>query len=118
MNSIIRETYNKKVTSYQKLNYLLEYYIFKCSISRSSLVCSFSCLKSDDCSAFSFQKETQTCQLGVKGKSIPSLSATDVSTSIHKKPGPIYIIKGNVRGSKTISSNNFFGGGNFLEIIF
>jgi hypothetical protein len=30
----------------------------------------------------------------------------------------IYIIKGNVPGSKTISSSNFFLGGNFLERIF
>jgi hypothetical protein len=30
----------------------------------------------------------------------------------------IYIIKGNVPGSKTISSSNFFLGGNFLEINF
>ncbi len=65
----------------------------KSLISRSSIVCSLLCLKSEDCTAFNFQKETETCQLGLKGKSIPALSASDISTPIYTKPGPVDWIK-------------------------
>jgi hypothetical protein len=63
------------------------------SIFRSPAACSFLCFKSDDCSAFSYKKETQTCQLGLKGRSIPALSPNDISTTIYTKPGPVFYFK-------------------------
>jgi hypothetical protein len=63
------------------------------------------CLKSEDCTAFSFQKETQNCQLGLKGKSIPSHSTSDVSTSIYTRPGLVYSIKNNSFKHTDITKN-------------
>jgi hypothetical protein len=62
-------------------------------ISRSSVVCSLMCLKSEDCTAFSFQKETETCQLGLKGKLMALLFESDISTTIYTRPGLVYSIK-------------------------
>jgi hypothetical protein len=45
-------------------------------------------------------------------------AGADLTAVNIKGETPIYIIKGNVPGSKTITSNNFFGGGNVLEINF
>ena len=64
-----------------------KFYFNHSKFFRSSVACSVLCFKSNDCTAFSYQKETQSCQLGLKGKSVPSVPTNDISTSIYTKPG-------------------------------
>ncbi len=45
------------------------------------------CERSDDCSAFHYQQDTQTCELGLKGKAVQTTSASQASISIYVKPG-------------------------------
>ena len=54
---------------------------------RSILVCSILCDKSDDCSAFYYQNDSQTCELGLKGKAILKTLPSQSSITVHMKPG-------------------------------
>ncbi len=54
---------------------------------RSLLSCSVLCEKSNDCTAFSYQEKTQSCQLGVREKSVASTLTSSTSMLVYKKSG-------------------------------
>ena len=98
---------------------------------RSRLACGSQCALDNACSAFSFARSSNICQLGYKGGQVPANSSTPQSqmTTIHTKPGEN--LSQNVFYSRTpfemtpitnlsiirISSNEKFGENYMLECL-